>query len=271
MIKLMMITNEIDKIKMIDEMDIDRIFIDLEKLGKFERQGHLDTHISQHEIHDIIKAKNVIKNTELLVRINPINIKTKEEIDLVIKYGADIIMLPMFKTANEVKTFVDFVNKRAKISLLLETSQAFVRLDEILEIEGIDEIHIGLNDLHLSLGLDFMFELMSTDIVEIIAKKVKQKGIILGIGGIARVGEGLLPAEVIIKEHYRLGSEIAILSRTFDKRNFEDKIDKYELKKAINDVRELEKNIIAGNFDLIENKKILKSKVDDILRLKRGN
>ena len=52
------------------------------------------------------------------------------------------------------------VNKRVKTCLLLETSQALCRLDDILTLEGIDEIHIGLNDLHLSMGLDFMFELL---------------------------------------------------------------------------------------------------------------
>jgi len=270
MLKLMMITNEVEKAQVADSLDIDRIFIDLERLGKLERQGHLDTHISDHDIHDVKKIKKVLTETDLLVRVNPINIKSKNEIDLVIKYGADIVMLPMFTTAEEVKKFIEYVGGRAKVSLLLETSQAFVRLDEILELEGIDEIHIGLNDLHLSLGLDFMFELMSTDIVENIANKVKNKNIILGIGGIARLGEGLLPAEVIIKEHYRLGSEVAILSRTFDKRNYEDTIDAEELNKAINDVRKLENEIIENKYDLKQNRILLKESVKNILELKKG-
>ena len=36
-----------------------------------------------------------------------------------------------------------------------------------------------------------------------------------GIGGIARVGEGMLPAELLLAEHVRLGSTGAIISRTF--------------------------------------------------------
>ena len=36
-----------------------------------------------------------------------------------------------------------------------------------------------------------------------------------GIGGIARVGEGMLPAELLLAEHVRLGSAAVILSRTF--------------------------------------------------------
>ena len=36
-----------------------------------------------------------------------------------------------------------------------------------------------------------------------------------GFGGIASLGKGIIPAEMIIKEHYRLGSTCAILSRSF--------------------------------------------------------
>ena len=36
-----------------------------------------------------------------------------------------------------------------------------------------------------------------------------------GFGGIARIGDGLLPAEKILAEHVRLGSSSVILSRTF--------------------------------------------------------
>ncbi len=46
-------------------------------------------------------------------------------------------------------------------------------------------------------------------------RKFKTKGIEYGFGGIARIGEGTLPAERIVMEHYRLGSTIAILSRSF--------------------------------------------------------
>ena len=51
--------------------------------------------------------------------------------------------------------------------------------------------------------------------VLIICVKIKRKGITYGFGGIASIGKGLLPAEHIIKEHYRLGSELVILSRSF--------------------------------------------------------
>ena len=43
-------------------------------------------------------------------------------------------------------------------------------IDEVLSNGGFDEIHIGLNDLHLSYGLTFMFELLSNGLVEMLCK-----------------------------------------------------------------------------------------------------
>mgnify|MGYP000883138591 CR=1 FL=1 len=213
--KLLYISNSIDEVKKADKIGIDFIFIDLEINGKKERQGHLDTFISDHNIEDVRKVKEVLKDAKLLVRVNPIGIGSEEEINKVIEYGADVVMLPIFKTREEVEKFISLVNNRAKVCLLLETSEAFFRIDDILSVKGIDYIHIGLNDLHLSLGLDFMFECLAGDFMEHLVNKITQKGIEFGIGGIARIGEGELPSEVILKEHVRLGSKMAILSRTF--------------------------------------------------------
>lgn len=225
--ELMFITNNPEIATEAQLAGVDRIFVDLEILGKIERQGHLNTVISYHTMEDVSKIRKVIKDCELLVRVNPIHGGSSEEINEVISRGADIVMLPMFKTAQEVDYFVKCVGGRAKVCLLLETSQALVRIDQILEIEGIDEIHIGFNDLHLSMNLDFMFEPLSGGIVEYICKKIKAKGIKYGFGGVANLGNGMLPAELILAEHYRLGSEMVILSRAF-----------YEGAKALNNLSE---------------------------------
>ena len=89
------------------------------------------------------------------------------------------------------------------------------RLDKIIAVAGVDEIFIGLNDLHISMGLTFMFELLSDGLVEYIAEKCNKAGMPFGFGGIARIGEGDLPSDNILGEHVRLGSQSVILSRTF--------------------------------------------------------
>ena len=78
-------------------------------------------------------------------------------------------------------------------------------IDSILAVQGIDYVHIGLNDLHLGYGMKFMFELLTDGTVEKLCNKLKEKGITYGFGGIAQLGQGTLPAEHIIAEHYRLG------------------------------------------------------------------
>ena len=85
-----------------------------------------------------------------------------------------------------------------------------------LSVKGIDEIHIGLNDLHLSLGLNFMFELLSGGIIDYIIKKIKPYDIKYGFGGIVPLDKGLISGEMILKEHVKLDSSLVILSRPFD-------------------------------------------------------
>lgn len=214
-LKLIYITNDPKVALIAEKYGVDRIWIDLETIGKEERQKNMDTVKSEHEIEDIKKIKPLLSKSEMLVRVNQWNENSIEEINDVIKAGADIVMLPMWKNVNTVERFLKCVNGRTKTTLLLETKEAVECIDEVLEMGGFDEIHIGLNDLHLSYGMTFMFELLSDGIVETLCNKFKKKGIPYGFGGIAKIGEGMLPAEKIIMEHYRLGSTRAILSRSF--------------------------------------------------------
>ena len=220
-LKLMYITNSPDVARIAEEAGVDRIFVDMEYIGKADRQGGMDTVQSRHTVEDVRLLRSVVKRAQLMVRVNPIHSGTaeysssREEIDAVIEAGADVIMLPYFKTAEEVKLFVELVAGRAKTFPLLETPEAVAAIDEILEIPGIDEIHVGLNDLSLGLGRKFMFELLADGTIEKLSEKFKTVGIPFGFGGIASLGRGMLPSEYVIREHYRLGSTATILSRSF--------------------------------------------------------
>ena len=221
MLKLMYITNQPEIAQIAESAGVDRIFVDMEFIGKDIRQAGMDTVKSHHTFEDVKRIANSITKAELLVRVNPIHEATteycssEEEIDIVIANGANIIMLPFFKTLDEVKRFLSIVNGRAKTMLLLETPEAVTIVDKILSLDGIDYIHIGLNDLSIGYGMKFMFELLSNGTVEKLCNKFREKGIPFGFGGIASFGKGMIPAEMIIKEHYRLGSTCAILSRSF--------------------------------------------------------
>lgn len=243
MLKLMYITNNPRIARIAVDCGVDRIFIDMEVIGKAERQGHIDSVKSHHTFDDIVRVREAIgRDAELLVRINPFYEKTKYEIDRAIECGADIIMLPMWKKASEVEQFVSFVGGRAKTMALLETREADAALDEILKIDTLDEIHIGLNDLHLSYGRKFLFELLSDGTVDRLVAKMRGCGKRYGFGGVGRPGCGMLPADYILAEHRRLGSDIVILSRSFCNAAFMTDYDEIRaaFTKGVADVRRLE-------------------------------
>lgn len=195
---------------------VDRVMVDLEINGKDARQGHLNTVISRHTPDDVTAVREVLDKTALMVRVNPVFAGSAAEIDDCIARGADWLMLPMFTAASEVAKFLDMVNGRVRTTLLLETPTALARINDILDVGGIDEVHLGLNDLHLGLKLDFMFEVLSEGLADYAAAALRDRDIPFGIGGVARLGgQGALPADLILSEHCRLGSTRSILSRDF--------------------------------------------------------
>lgn len=220
-LQLMYITNKPAVAEIAEQAGVDWIFLDMEFIGKDSRQGGLDTVQNHHTVEDVKNIRKAVSKAKLLVRVNPIHNtlidypSSKDEIDEVINAGADIVMLPFFKTVKEVKLFINYVGGRAKTCLLLETAEAAILIDEILNVPGIDMIHIGLNDLHLELGMKFMFQLLSDGVVEQLGNKIKAKDIPFGFGGIARLNSGMLPGADVLKEHVRLGSSMVIVSRSF--------------------------------------------------------
>lgn len=275
---LMYITNNPITATIAQKAGVDRIWIDMEYIGKEQRQAGMNTVKSFHTVEDIKRLRPIVSSSELMVRINPIHEATsgycssREEIDETVKSGADVIMLPMFRTRAEAEKFVEYVDGRAKVQLLVENADAVANIDDILKVEGIDEIHIGLNDLHLSYNMDFMFELLCDGTVARLCEKFKAKGIKYGFGGIARVGYGMLPAEHIIAEHYALGSTAAILSRGFCDANIVK--DPREVESifldGVKNIRKKEQEVaLYTPAQYEENRNIIKEKVSIIVNSRK--
>ena len=273
--QMMYITNNPQIARIAEKYSVNRIWVDLEQIGKKERQGGMNTVQSTHTIEDVQIIRDSIEGAaSLQVRVNPIHDSSQQEIDQVIAYGADIVMLPFFTTADEARKFVNMVDGRARTCLLLETIGAEQSLDEILEIPGVDEIHIGLNDLHLQYHMQFMFELLANGKVEEITKKIKAKGIPYGFGGIAKLDEGMLPARHVIAEHYRLGSSMAILSRSFYDSWIADDLEEVErtFKYGLGEIREYEQRLEGENEAFFEhNRQVVQREVSEILQAKQQN
>lgn len=216
MLKLMYITNDPAVARIAVDAGVDRIFIDMEVLGKAERQGGMDTVQSHHVPADIAAVRSAIGDrAEIMARVNPLNPDSQAEINAAAANGADVIMLPMWRTVEDLRQLVQMVGGRAKVMPLLETDAAAEHLADALRVPGVDQMHIGLNDLHLCYHRKFLFQLLTDGTVDRLCTQLRATGLPFGFGGVGRPGSGALPAEYIIGEHYRLGSQYVILSRSF--------------------------------------------------------
>lgn len=197
---------------------VNRIFVDLEQVGKAERQGHLDTVMSAHTIEDVRAARAAIGKSPLLVRSNPWHPGSVVELESIVDAGADFIMIPMVASAEHVMQFDQVVNGRVPFVPLVETPEGIADIARIASLDCVTEVYVGLNDLHLALGLSFMFELLADGTVDRAVSQVKAEGKRFGFGGVGRMGQDALPGERVIAEHVRLGSSSVILSRSFHQR-----------------------------------------------------
>lgn len=269
----MYITNKPFVAKIAEDVGIDWLFLDMEFIGKDSRQGGLDTVQNHHTVEDVKNIRRIVSKSKVLVRVNPIHEalpdypSSKDEIEAVINAGADIVMLPFYKTVKEVRQFIQYVGGRAKTCLLLETAEAAILLDETLKVPGIDMIHLGLNDLHLELGMKFMFQLLSDGVVEQLGNKIKAAGIPFGFGGIARLDSGMLPGADVLKEHVRLGSSMVIVSRSFCNTDVITDLDEVRriFTEGIKAIRNLEAEAQAAANYFVKNRQEVEKAVETIV------
>lgn len=263
------INNNCELIKYIT-FDNNNIFplIDLENYGKKKRQRNTNSWISDHCLEDISSIKNLLPKKKVIVRVNSLNKQSKKEINDVILRGADYIMLPMFRSRDDLLLFLDFINGRAEPYPLFETSDSLLNIENILKGLEITKIHIGLNDLKIDLGNKFIFETIYNGFLEKPINFLKKSNFNFGIGGIGRSGEGLIPPEILMGEYVRLGSSCSILSQTFHRnlKNISEMKKEFDFKNEINLIENIFNKFSHMDKDLLElNRKTFNSKVFEIL------
>ncbi|MGB7159629.1 MAG: aldolase/citrate lyase family protein [Tepidisphaeraceae bacterium] len=202
-----------------DAAGVDRIGLDLETLGKHERQKGLATWISPHREDQLPALRKAIRTNKLFCRTNPINPASQDEIERLIGHGVEVLMLPMFTVSAEVEKFVRYIDGRATVVLLLENRTAADNVNDIVRVAGIDDVHIGLNDLTLSLKMSNRFAVMSSPLMDRISDAVLGAGIRFGVGGVGRVVVGddtlPIPSDLIYAQYPRLRATAALISRAF--------------------------------------------------------
>lgn len=258
---LALITNNRDLALQAELLGIDRIIIDLEILGKQDRQTGKNLFLSDHTLSDIFKIKSVLRSIPVMVRVNPWHNGSPDEIQQVISEGADMIMLPYFTAPVQAEQFLACVNNRVKTSLLVETREAITTIDTLL-CYPMDEIYIGLNDLAISMQRTKIFEVTYEGFFDQVCAKLKKSGIPFGWGGLARLSSTHLPIdpECILAQQIYHGATVAWLGRTF-----RDGLDNHfsEMEREIIQLRNaIDKWKKATLQDFIENRNKLMQQVN---------
>ena len=153
----MMIVSDPEIAAFVSQNGVKHLFVDLEKKGKLSRQRNLNTVISQDTPETVSKIRQVAPNADIIVRLNPLNIETPEEVENIIDRGADAVMLPYFHDERTLEKFVKIVANRLRVIPLVETTGSLKAVKTFAGKLDIDRVHFGLNDLHLERGDKMMF------------------------------------------------------------------------------------------------------------------
>lgn len=211
-LNLMLFTHDPELAKQAEGAGIDRIVIDFEFKGKNSRQLGYHLEVNKATLTELRAIRKAI-SIPIVARINPISEKSCAEIDALISEGADILMLPMFRTIEEVNQFLNLAGDRVAKNLLFETRDSVEIASELKHL-AIDEYYIGLNDMAIDCKLSFAYDVLRLDIVQRLCKALPD--LPFGFGGITIVGGGApLKTEVILNKMADYGCSLVILRRAF--------------------------------------------------------
>jgi hypothetical protein len=229
----------------------DRVFIDLEITGKAARQKNKSA-VTGHSI-DQIGPMAAVCADKLYIRVDGFGFEALEQAKKLHSHSGAGIIIPMFKRSDDLIIFKKISNN-LKIVGLAETAAALENLESILDTGILKEVHVGLRDLAIDMGYNFLFELLLHPLVVRASLVCAQRGVPFYIGGIAPLGCGLIPPEVLLPVYFMLNSCGSFMSRDFgaaasDMAQLNDLGKKDNLKSAIEQIKNNYKKIISQVTD----------------------
>ncbi len=200
-----------------DQAGIDRIGVDLEYLNKALRQAGTNSRLSGHRMEALAAFGPELRQAALFARCNPVNDGSVAEVEALLRHGVKVIMLPYFKKRSELAAFCRLVDGRALVVGLAETVESLDSIGDILGVPGLGEIHFGLNDLRLQMGLQNHFDVLATKRFQKAAAEVRQSGLPFGIAAVARPYDKTLPVDPleVCKRIVDHGATRALVARSF--------------------------------------------------------
>lgn len=187
------------------------VIVDWERRGKARRQLGEGTQINADTADDLTTMR-AATDGRLLCRVNGYGPWTAGEVEEAVARGADEILLPMVRTADEVDRTLDLVDGRCGLGILIETQDAVARAAELVR-RPLSRVYVGLNDLRIDRRSVELFRPLVDGTVDGVRATVPQP---FGVGGLTLPGRGSpVPGDLLAAELVRLGADFTFLRRSF--------------------------------------------------------
>jgi hypothetical protein len=187
------------------------IVVDWERRGKARRQAGEGTQINGDTLEDLVRVRAATPG-RLLCRVNGFGPWTAGEVADAVAAGADEILLPMVRSAEQVDRTLDLVAGRCGLGILIETQDA---VDDAAELASrpLTRVYVGLNDLRIDRRSTELFRPLVDGTVEAVRAVVPQP---FGVGGLTLPGGGFpIPSDLLAAELVRTGADFTFLRRAF--------------------------------------------------------
>ena len=200
-----------------DAAGVDRIGVDLETRGKAARQVGRGTWMSSHVEGDLSRLRSVLRTAQLFVRVDSLGPGSRDQLERVLRRGAQVVMVPMVEDPAALADLAAVAAGRAQIVALVESMAGVDRVGELAALPGVDELHLGINDLSFSLGLANRFAVLTHDASAAVADATHATRKPLGVGHIGCAHDDRLPVptDLVYAQLPRLGATATLLGRSF--------------------------------------------------------
>ncbi|TYP90733.1 aldolase/citrate lyase family protein [Blastococcus xanthinilyticus] len=187
------------------------LVVDWERRGKARRQAGEGTQINADTPADLSRVRDATPGT-VICRVNGFGPWTAGEVGEAVARGADELLLPMVRSAEEVDRTLEAIGGRCPLGILIETQDAVDRAAELAR-RPLARIYVGLNDLRIDRRSTELFRPLVDGTVDEVRAQVPMP---FGVGGLTLPGHGSpLPGDLLAAELVRIGAQFTFLRRAF--------------------------------------------------------
>lgn len=187
------------------------VIVDWENQGKKARQSGADTQINHDTLDDLLRVRSCTQAV-VICRINSFGPGTAAEVEQAISASADEIMLPMVRSADEVRAVLAWAKDRCGVGILVETMDAVRELSALAALP-LSRVYVGLNDLAIGRGSPSIFMPLVDGLLERIRSTFR---VPFGFGGLTLPERGRpIPCRLLMAEMARLDCQFSFLRRSF--------------------------------------------------------